>query len=297
MPTAADTLDAMDDATPMLDWTFRAMGADWRIHHGGGVGGEDAQAAADAVAADERLWSRFQATSDVSRISHGAGSAVEVAPATLDIVEAARDWTERTGGLFQPLLADALRAWGYRGGVGDDAPGSAPASFVSSGEILVSRRTGTVTIPAGTSLDLGGIGKSWAAVRAGELLAARCEDERLIIDAGGDLAIIRGSHRIETAAGAVLAHEGEGVATSSSERRQWQLGDGTVAHHLIDPRTGAPSARGTAVVIGEDPVAADVLASCVVLDPAFLDTLELPAAHIAVDGAITATADWAEALA
>ncbi|MEI6689221.1 MAG: FAD:protein FMN transferase [Thermoleophilia bacterium] len=287
----------MDNTTPMLDWTFRAMGADWRIHHGGGVSGEDAQAAADAVAADERLWSRFQATSDVSRISQGAGTAVEVAAATLDIVEAARDWSERTGGLFQPLLADALRAWGYRGAVGDDAPQQAPHVPAPVGEILISRRSGTITIPAGTSLDLGGIGKSWAAVRAGELLADRCDDERLIIDAGGDLAIIRGSHRIETAVGAVLAHEGEGIATSSSERRQWQLGDGTVAHHLIDPRTGAPSARGTAVVVGEDPVAADVLASCVVLDPAFLASLDVPAARIALDETVTTTDAWAEALA
>jgi thiamine biosynthesis lipoprotein len=165
------------------------------------------------------------------------------------------------------------------------------------GEILISRRASTVTIPAGTSLDLGGIGKSWAAVRAGELLADRCDDERLIIDAGGDLAIVRGSHRIETAAGPVLAHEGEGVATSSSERRQWELGDGTVAHHLIDPRTGAPCVRGTAVVIGEDPVAADVLASCVVLEPTFLETLDAPAARIALDGTITTTPDWAEAAA
>ena len=81
----------------------------------------------------------------------------------------------------------------------------------------------------------------------------------------------------------------------TSERRQWELGDGTVAHHLIDPRTGAPCVRGTAVVIGEDPVAADVLASCVVLDAAFLDTLDAPAARIDIDGTITATPDWAEA--
>ena len=285
----------MHDTTPMLDWTFRAMGADWRIHHGGGVGGHAEQAPADAVAADERLWSRFLATSDVSRISQGAGTPVQVSDATLDIVEAARAWSQRTDGLFQPLLADTLRAWGYRGAVGDDAPDTAPAVAPAVGEILISRRASTVTIPAGTSLDLGGIGKSWAAVRAGELLADRCDDERLIIDAGGDLAIIRGSHRIETAAGPVLAHEGEGVATSSSERRQWELGDGTVAHHLIDPRTGAPCVRGTAVVIGEDPVAADVLASCVVLDAAFLDTLDAPAARIDIDGTITATPDWAEA--
>jgi len=297
MPTSTDRLSGMDAAVPMLDWTFRAMGADWRIHHGGGVGGDDAQVVADAVAADERLWSRFLATSDVARVSRGAGTPVEVAPVTLELVEAARLWSAQTDGLFQPLLADALKAWGYRDAVGDDAPDSAPSPHRVLGEILISRRAGTVMIPTGTSLDLGGIGKSWAAVRAGALLCERCDDERLIIDAGGDLAIVRGSHRIETAAGPILAHEGEGVATSSSERRQWQLGDGTVAHHLIDPRTGAPSARGTAVVVGEDPVAADVLASCLVLDPALIATMDAPAAHISLDGTITTSDAWTEVLA
>ena len=45
--------------------------------------------------------------------------------------------------------------------------------------------------------------------------------EERIDDAGGDLAIVRGDQRVETAAGPVLARAGTGVATSSSERRQW----------------------------------------------------------------------------
>lgn len=298
MPAGADTLSPMERTIPLLDWTFRAMGADWRIHHGGGVSGEDAQAIADAVGVDERLWSRFIPTSDVARITRGAGSPVPVSAATIDIVEAARDWSARTDGLFQPLLARTLGAWGYRTAVGDDAPATAPTDHAppAAGAILLSRRDGTVTIPAGSALDLGGIGKSWSAGRAAALLAERCTDQRLIIDAGGDLTIVRGEHRIDTVAGPVIAGPGMGVATSSSERRQWQLGDGTIVHHLIDPRTGAPGLRGSAVVVAA-PVAADVLASCVVLDPQLVRTLDVAAARIDLDGTIATTATWHEVVA
>ena len=267
------------------------MGADWRIHHGGGVDGETAQAVAAHVAADEALWSRFLAGSDVTRINRAAGRPVAVAPATFELIAAAADWTERTGGLFQPLQGAGLAAWGYRRGVGEGAPPTAPPHAPTAGRIALDPDRCTVVVPADTALDLGGIGKSAAAVRAGALLAERSDDPRLIIDAGGDLAIVRGDHRVETAAGAVLAREGTGVATSSSERRQWTLGDGTPAHHLLDPRTGAPGERGTAVVCGIDPVGADVLASCLVLEPSLLADCGA-AARIDADGAIARSEAW-----
>lgn len=282
----------MADGVPMLDWTFRAMGADWRIHHGGGVSGEDAQLIAETVNGDELLWSRFLPQSDVTRINQGNGRPVQVDPATFDLIVAAMDWSVRTEGRFQPLVGGALHAWGYQDSVGSAAPDSAPASDAIEGSIVVDLDSSTVTIPVDTQLDLGGIGKSWAAVRAGVVLADLVSDKRLILDAGGDLTIVRGNHRIETPAGAVLAIEGTGVATSSSERRQWQLADGSVSHHLIDPATGAPSERGTAVVAGTDPVAADVLASCVVLDAAYLNLVQAPAARISVADAVTTSARW-----
>lgn len=276
----------------MLDWTFRAMGTSWRIHHGGGVSGEDAQAVADLVGQDEQRWSRFLPQSDVSRINRAAGTAVEVAAETIDLITAAVDWFARTDGVFQPLVGERLAAWGYRQALGDAANAPEPGDVPDASGIAVDATRRTVRIPVGALLDLGGIGKSWSARRAGALLATRVDDTRLIIDAGGDLAIVRGTHRIETAAGPISASAGEGVATSSSERRHWAITDADDAHHLIDPTTGAPGARGTAVVAGVDPVAADVLASCLVLRPALLDTVDAPAARVGIDGAVQTNAPW-----
>lgn len=284
----------MDEAVvPLLDWTFRAMGTTWRIHHSGGVSGETAQRVADVVAADERRWSRFQPQSDVARISRGAGTPVEVAPETIELLAAAVTWTRDTAGVFQPLVGARLADWGYRHGLGDATSAPADAMVPDAAHIVLSAADRTVQIPAGSVLDLGGIGKSWSAVRAGRLLAELADDPRLIIDAGGDLALVRGSHAIATAAGSVTAVVGEGVATSSSERRSWSVPEAGAAHHLIDPMTGSPGARGTAIVVGADPVAADVLASCLVLRPSLLHDLEQPAARVELDGTIRTNAAWA----
>jgi thiamine biosynthesis lipoprotein len=276
----------------MLDWTFRAMGTTWRIHHSGGVSGETAQRVADAVAADERRWSRVQPQSDVARISRGAGTPVDVAPETIELIEAAVMWTRDTAGVFQPLVGTQLARWGYRRELGDATTAPAGAAVPDAGCIVIAAGDRTVQIPAGSELDLGGIGKSWAAARAGRLLAELVGDARLIIDAGGDLALVRGAHAINTAAGSVPALAGEGVATSSSERRSWVVPEAGDAHHLIDPALGVPGARGTAVVVGADPVAADVLASCLVLRPNLLDALEQPAARVDLDGTIRTNAAW-----
>lgn len=268
------------------------MGTSWRIHHGGGVSGEDAQAVADLVGADERRWSRFLPQSDVSRINRGSGSPVEVTAETVELVAAAVDWSRRSGGAFQPLIGGRVAAWGYRQGLGDTAGAPAPGAVPDASAIALDDDRRTIAVPAGAELDLGGIGKSWSAVRAGALLADRTDDQRLIIDAGGDLAIVRGTQAIETAAGRIPAAPGEGVATSSSERRRWAVPSAGEAHHLIDPVTGAPGDRGTAVVAGVHPVAADVLASCLVLRPDLLDAIDAPAARIAIDGSMRTNARW-----
>ena len=205
----------MADDAPLLDWTFHAMGAAWRIHHGGGVSGADAQAAAEAVAADEALWSRFLPGSDETRVNRSAGVAVAVAPATVELVELACTWSARSAGRFQPLVGRSLIAWGYRGAPGDAAPTSppVPAPVPDAAAIEVDAAAGTIRIPRGTALDLGGIGKSWAAMRAGRVLAERCDDDRLVVDAGGDIAVARGAQVVQTPAGPVEAIAGTGVAT------------------------------------------------------------------------------------
>jgi thiamine biosynthesis lipoprotein len=293
-------------------WRWAATGTTWQIHHTGGVSQAAATTIAAAVERDEARWSRFQPSSIVSHINQSAGTAVTVDAETFKLLQECRRWTERTGGVFQPLVGGALEAWGYRASVLEQAPGVpvSPPDRPTAGEIELDGGMSRVRIPAGTRLDLGGIAKSWMARRAARLVARLSEDEQILIDAGGDLAAARGDHRIaverpdvyalnrpETPAGEASAwvkvYEGEGIATSGYGRRRWVNQDGVGAHHLIDPDLGRPGPETHATVIASDVVAADVLAKTLALRPDSLFDHAVPAI-VAVGGAVDSTAAWDE---
>lgn len=287
-------------------WRWPATGTTWQIHHSGGVDQALAMRAADAVAVDEARWSRFRPGSEVSRITAGAGMPVRVGFETLDLVEAACHWQRASGGLFSPLVGRALAAWGYGESLRSRPAGreASPVPSPVGGEPVVDRATRTVTIPEGAALDLGGIGKAWIARRLAALLAGSCDDPLLLIDAGGDMMAVRGEHRVAVErpgdpAGEPLATvrvgEGAGIATSGDGRRRWRNGDGRIAHHLIDPVTGAPASPAHATVVADDVVAADVLAKVLVLRPGLAELLAEPALVIS-GGVERSTPAWSEVL-
>ena len=124
-----------------------------------------------------------------------------------------------------------------------------------------------VELEDGAKLDLGGIGKGYAAERAADLLAAAGP---CLVDAGGDVAV-RGGHAwpvgVETGDGVVtLELERGALATSGSDRRHWVRG-GEERHHLIDPRTGRSAASDILRVtaFADDAVQAEVLAKLLFL--------------------------------
>ncbi len=288
--------------TTTAAWEWRATGTTWRIHHSGAVDAGLAATVAQAVERDEARWSRFRPDSEVARVNAAAGHPVAVSPATLDLVDACVYWIRMTGGVFQPLVGGALVAWGYRRSLADRNAYAAasPDPRRLEGRPQVDRGRGTVQIPRGTRLDLGGIAKSWMAGRAAALVQSRCDDPAVLVDAGGDLVAARGVHLVAVEdprdhAAAPLAHvrvgEGQGIATSGFGRRRWRNGDGRAAHHLIDPDTGAPGPRTHATVLSDNAVAADVLAKVLTLRPGRIAALE-EAAMVMVDGDISTTPAW-----
>jgi len=118
-------------------------------------------------------------------------------------------------------------------------------------------------------IDLGGIGKGLAVRWAAERIAADCPS--FLIEAGGDCYLAGGGPvgagwhvGVEDPLGgnspvAVLSVSDGACATSSTRIRNWTVG-GRPAHHLIDPRTGAPSLAGlrSVTVVDPDPAAAEI---------------------------------------
>ncbi len=283
-----------------IAWQWRAMGTTWRIYHDGCVDAAASGEVAALVDADERRWSRFRPDSELSRINAYAGMPVDLSDETLTLLTAARDHTQDTGGAFQPLVGDRMVAWGYQRSLSVANPGTthspAPAPVTATMRLDTARKR--VIVPRGAALDLGGIAKSWSAVRAARLLRASSKGS-MLIDAGGDIIAVSGDHLIvvEGTGERVMLREGEGVATSGYGRRQWTNGDGVAAHHLIDPDSGAPAARSHATVIAPDPVTADVLATALVVRPSLIERRAEACLVIDELGAHRSTPRWAEVAA
>jgi thiamine biosynthesis lipoprotein len=233
--------------------------------------------AARWLAGYERRFSRFLATSELSRLNAAAGRPFRASPALFRLVQLALDLARRSNGLFDPTVLSDLVALGYDRSfelLGNSSPqrrgDAAPATWR---DVSVEPGTRTITLPAGAGLDLGGIGKGWAVDRMAAILGTPC-----LADGGGDI----------FAAGAppdgpawwvgvadplspesdafVLDVCDRGVATSSTLRRRWQS-DGANLHHLIDPRTGRPSASDAvqATVIAANATLADYHAKVALL--------------------------------
>jgi len=220
--------------------TFRAMGTSVELF----VDAGDANAEMDSAEAEferlEQVMSRFRGDSELSRLNE-AGS-LDVSIDLAEVIERALAARDRTDGMFDPTVHDAVVAAGYDRSFEllDDRPGEPTAPARVGGSVTIDRGTGHVALERGYRLDLGGIAKGWAADRA---LAVLSQAGPALVNAGGDIAAAGRVWPIavEAAGGAItLGVEEGGLATSGRDRRAW-VRDGEARHHLIDPVTGVPA--------------------------------------------------------
>ena len=204
----------------------------------------------------EALLSRFRPDSELSRLNR-EGS-VEAGPDLLRVTALAVEARERSGGLFDPTVLDAVVAAGYDRSfelVPADGPAGNGGARCGGGIRIAGRR---IELEPGTHLDLGGIAKGYAVDRAVELLAAYGP---CLVNAGGDLAVRGGSWPVGVDGSVTLELSRGAIATSGRDRRRWSRG-GEELHHLIDPATGRPAESGLlrVTVVAPSAVEAEVLA-------------------------------------
>jgi FAD:protein FMN transferase len=247
----------------MVRHSFSAMGTTVELF----VEAEEASAELEAAEAEferlEQVMSRFRPTSELSRLNR-AGE-LDASADLADVVKCALDAKASKRGRFDATVHDALVAAGYDRTF-DDVPTDAPAACEPArcgGGVAVE---GTrIMLDPGTRLDLGGIGKGYAAERVATLLslAGPC-----LVSAGGDIAVrsvpSTGTWPVAVSDELTLGLTRGGLATSGTERRRWRR-NGVEQHHLIDPATGKPAASDLLRVtaIGSDAVEAEVLATSI----------------------------------
>jgi thiamine biosynthesis lipoprotein len=209
------------------------------------------------VDACERVLSRFDPASDLSRMNRHGGEWVEVDTRLAVALHTAVLAREATGGKFDPTILPALVAAGYDRTFEEleERPACVARGWRAGGEIEVDLDASLARVERGAMVDLGGIGKGFSASRA--LLAMQDAWPGLrgaLVDLGGDVAVQGrppegGSWRIAVAdprfpavALGILEVDDGAVATSGRSARRF--GPGRTLHHLIDPRSGAPAVAG-----------------------------------------------------
>ncbi len=284
-----------------------------------GSGGPDSpehalDRARDLGARLEQRWSRFVVDSDLARLTGALGAPTVVAAETITLLDAMRDGWRETDHGFDPTLLPAVVAEGYGRSTLDPSRSTVlPESARARADLDAMRIDGlTVTVPSGTALDPGGIGKGLAAdLIALDLLAAGVRG--CLIDVGGDLRVagqapdgIAWRIAVEDpfappAVRTTIRLLDGGIATSSQRKRRWMSASGSERHHLIDPATArsAVTSIQTVTVIASTAARAEVLTKPGFLRPvadylAWIPTRGAAALLIDADGAEHTTSNWSD---
>ncbi len=270
----------------------------------------------DWVEEIEARLSRFRAASELSRLNARSGKWVAASDTLFQAVLKARQIAHITGGLYNPLTLQALRAAGYTHSFYEMAhdlqyaPEPVPVIVPDWQGIELRAKQRAIRLPAGAQIDLGGMGKGWTAARIADRLAAYGP---CLVDAGGDLAA-RGQPSGQPGWQIDIAEPGQSanqpplativlrdaaVATSGIDYRRWTL-NGKPQHHLIDPRTSQPAVTDvlSATVIHPDAALAEGYTKALILSgsQAGLEWLgsqpQQAALIVRTDGAVLATSDF-----
>jgi len=243
----------------------------------------------------ESTFSRFSAESEITNINQSRGQWVNISPQTFTLLEDSVSAYKETEGLFNPFLGETMHALGYNRSfetlplakmppqMQEKSPCPSPEIEPFQTDMKVhlefDKKRGMVRLSDLVTLDLGGIAKGWIAQYACNELQRNGVNKGLI-DAGGDI-ILWGHDPLHKEWGIGVAHPFDpnievaslwfsaktAIATSSTIKRRWQQSNKCTVHHIIDPRTGLPSASDLiqVTILARDLIIAEQYTKCLLI--------------------------------
>lgn len=214
---------------------------------------DDAVATVAELMADvDRAVSRFREDSELEGVNDAAPRLIPVGALALTLVEAALEAAERTDGAVDPTVGGHIVAWGYDTDIAAVLGAARHVGAVAEPRadwrrVVVDHQLRRIGVARGLRLDLGATAKAWTADEAARRVAAR-HGVPVLVEIGGDVAVAGSAvapwrvRVAETAEGPgeIVGLTHGGLATSSTVARRWRT-DAGEAHHVVDPRTGAPA--------------------------------------------------------
>lgn len=214
--------------------------------------------------------SRTKDSSDVSALNAAAGQTVTLSEQTADVLSNALRLAQETEGQFDPTVAPLSDLWKI--GTEDAAVPQQvdiDAALLAVGYQNVSLDGTKATMQAGAKLDLGGIGKGYAADHVAQILRD-AGVESAHISLGGNIYVLGEKDRgVPWTVGitdpdkkeeymATLKVSDTSVVTSGDYERYFEQ-DGKRYCHIFDPKTGYPAKTDlrSVTVVSPDSTMAD----------------------------------------
>lgn len=224
----------------------------------------------------EGLWSAQKEGTDLFRANHAHGAAVSIAEDTAELLEDALRLAAETEGAFDPTIYPVMEAWGFADGAYRVPSEEERANLLEKVNYsAVGLEGDRLTVPDGMKLDLGGVGKG----AAGDSLVRLWQElgvESGLMNLGGNVycygpkrdggdwtVLIRSPESADSYLAAVTGTD-MAVVTSGGYLRNFEQ-DGTIYHHIMDPKTAAPADSGltSVTIIGEKGALCDALSTAV----------------------------------
>ncbi|MDH3283123.1 MAG: FAD:protein FMN transferase [Acidobacteriota bacterium] len=264
-------------APSSLELTRPAMGTAFRIT----VVTEDAERATEAMEAAfveidrlEDLLSEWREGSEISRVNReAAGRPVPVGPELLEVVERSLAIARLTGGAFDVTVAACGSLWSFtRQRVPGDEELRGCLLRVGWEKVGLDSEARTLFFAdEGMRIGISGIGKGFGVDAAARVLESH-GIAHYIVDGGGDVRLRGRNNDRPWRVGVAHPRErgrlfaelelSEGAIVTSGDYVQFFEREGERHHHILDPRTGRPAPRSSAVtVIAGNATDADALAT------------------------------------
>lgn len=238
------------------------------------VGDRAIQAAFDEIKRLEQLLSTWRQDSELSRVNAAAGDQpVLVSTETLELVRRGLEIAKLTRGGFNMALGPAIEAWSVtdQQHIPDEAELQRLKPLVDWTSIEIDGEKRTIHLPQkGMRIDVGGIGKGYAADRAVEVMKQAGASGGVVALAGdiktfGRLPESNGfpigiQHpRQDDGIVAMIDLQDEAISTAGDYERFFER-DGVRYHHILDPQTLRPARRCQSVtIVAKEGIIADGL--------------------------------------
>lgn len=229
----------------------------------------------------ERTCTRFDPSSELSRLSTRVGEAVPASAMLFEAVRFALAVARESDGAFDPTMGRSMESLGFDREHRTGEPVRS-AAVVATGatwrDVVVDEDDRTITVRRPLVLDLGAVAKGLAIDMAARELAPFVN---FAVDAGGDL-YLGGCNASGEPWSVGIRHPREpeliervfvsdiAVCTSGDYERIGRAGGDEPGHHILDPQTRRSSAAAASVtVLAPAAMVADALATAAfVLGPA-----------------------------